>query len=146
MQNLELITKYMYKICHQLTLKWLPAHINTINYLIHFLMFYQQNDDTPVSLMEMRFHIPTSELAGDMDAVEAFHQQVMNKASVISVSGDAIAIFRELQCLTPRYAILFMLSSIFLQIWFRQTMQSVWWPFDKSLGLCQGLRIFFRKS
>ncbi|GBP33762.1 FACT complex subunit Ssrp1 [Eumeta japonica] len=60
------------------------------------------NDDTPISLMEMRFHIPTSELAGDMDAVEAFHQQVMNKASVISVSGDAIAIFRELQCLTPR--------------------------------------------
>lgn len=51
----------------------------------------------------MRFHIPTNELAGDMDAVEAFHQQVMNKASVISVSGDAIAIFRELQCLTPRY-------------------------------------------
>ena len=62
-----------------------------------------QNDDTPISLMEMRFHIPTNELAGDMDAVEAFHQQVMNKASVISVSGDAIAIFRELQCLTPRY-------------------------------------------
>lgn len=53
--------------------------------------------------MEMRFHIPTSEVGGDMDAVEAFHQQVMNKASVISVSGDAIAIFRELQCLTPRY-------------------------------------------
>ncbi|XP_072949418.1 FACT complex subunit Ssrp1 isoform X2 [Epargyreus clarus] len=63
---------------------------------------FHQNDDTPVSLMEMRFHIPTSELAGDMDAVDAFHQQVMNKASVISVSGDAIAIFRELQCLTPR--------------------------------------------
>lgn len=65
--------------------------------------FVLQNDDTPVSLMEMRFHIPTNELAGDMDAVEAFHQQVMTKASVISVSGDAIAIFRELQCLTPRY-------------------------------------------
>ncbi|KPJ08587.1 FACT complex subunit Ssrp1 [Papilio machaon] len=63
---------------------------------------FHQNDDTPVSLMEMRFHIPTNELSGDMDAVEAFHQQVMNKASVISVSGDAIAIFRELQCLTPR--------------------------------------------
>ncbi|XP_063536604.1 FACT complex subunit Ssrp1 [Cydia strobilella] len=63
---------------------------------------FHQNDDTPASLMEIRFHIPTNELAGDMDAVEAFHQQVMNKASVISVSGDAIAIFRELQCLTPR--------------------------------------------
>lgn len=53
--------------------------------------------------MEMRFHIPTSEMAGDLDPVDAFHQQVMNKASVISVSGDAIAIFRELQCLTPRF-------------------------------------------
>ncbi|XP_077299620.1 structure specific recognition protein [Arctopsyche grandis] len=63
---------------------------------------FHQNDDTPVSLMEMRFHIPTSEMAGDLDPVDAFHEQVMNKASVISVSGDAIAIFRELQCLTPR--------------------------------------------
>lgn len=52
--------------------------------------------------MEMRFFIPPSELAGDVDAVEAFQKQVMNKASVISVSGDAIAIFREIQCLTPR--------------------------------------------
>lgn len=51
--------------------------------------------------MEMRFFIPSNELAGD-DPVEAFQKQVMNKASVISVSGDAIAIFREIQCLTPR--------------------------------------------
>lgn len=60
-----------------------------------------QNDDAPVSLMEMRFHIPVSDSV-DQDPVEAFHQQVMDKASVISVSGDAIAIFREIQCLTPR--------------------------------------------
>ncbi|XP_020295531.1 FACT complex subunit Ssrp1-like isoform X2 [Pseudomyrmex gracilis] len=51
--------------------------------------------------MEMRFHIPVSDSA-DQDPVEAFHQQVMDKASVISVSGDAIAIFREIYCLTPR--------------------------------------------
>ncbi|XP_076665639.1 structure specific recognition protein [Andrena cerasifolii] len=62
---------------------------------------FHQNDDAPVSLMEMRFHIPVSDSA-DQDPVEAFHQQVMEKASVISVSGDAIAIFREIQCLTPR--------------------------------------------
>ncbi|XP_054258015.1 FACT complex subunit Ssrp1 [Macrosteles quadrilineatus] len=62
---------------------------------------FHQNDDAPVGLMEMRFHIPVSELAGD-DPVEAFHKQVMDQASVISVSGDAIAIFREIQCLTPR--------------------------------------------
>lgn len=56
--------------------------------------------------MEMRFHIPVSDSA-DQDPVEAFHQQVMEKASVISVSGDAIAIFREIQCLTPRYVFIF---------------------------------------
>ncbi|CAL7950858.1 unnamed protein product [Xylocopa violacea] len=62
---------------------------------------FHQNDDAPVSLMEMRFHIPVSDSV-DQDPVEAFHQQVMEKASVISVSGDAIAIFREVHCLTPR--------------------------------------------
>lgn len=61
-----------------------------------------QNDDAPVSLMEMRFFIPASELAGDTDPVEAFQEQVMSKASVISISGDAIAIFRDLLCTTPR--------------------------------------------
>lgn len=69
-------------------------------------MVFVQNDEAPVSLMEIRFHIPTSELAGD-DPVEAFHSQVMQKASVISVSGDAIAIFREIHCLTPRLVSLF---------------------------------------
>ncbi|XP_067000810.1 FACT complex subunit Ssrp1 isoform X1 [Anabrus simplex] len=63
---------------------------------------FHQNDDAPVGLMEMRFHIPTAELAGDVDPVEAFHQQVMKQASVISLSGDAIATFKEIQCLTPR--------------------------------------------
>ncbi|XP_058174044.1 FACT complex subunit Ssrp1-like isoform X2 [Anopheles ziemanni] len=62
---------------------------------------FHRNDDAPVSLMEMRFHIPTSESA-DTDPVEAFQENVMKQASVISVSGDAIAIFREIHCLTPR--------------------------------------------
>lgn len=62
---------------------------------------FHQNDDAPVNLMEMRFHIPLSELSGD-DPVDSFHKQVMKNASVISVSGDAIAIFREIPCLTPR--------------------------------------------
>lgn len=65
-------------------------------------MEFHQNDDAPVSLLEMRFFIPSSEVAGDVDLVDAFHQRVMAKASVISVSGDAIAIFREIYCLTPR--------------------------------------------
>uniref|UniRef100_A0A182WG64 FACT complex subunit SSRP1 n=1 Tax=Anopheles minimus TaxID=112268 RepID=A0A182WG64_9DIPT len=62
---------------------------------------FHRNDDAPVSLMEMRFHIPTAESA-DIDPVEAFQESVMKQASVISVSGDAIAIFREIHCLTPR--------------------------------------------
>lgn len=62
---------------------------------------FHQNDDAPASLMEMRMHIPTAESA-DSDPVEAFHQNVMKQASVINVSGDAIAIFREIPCLTPR--------------------------------------------
>lgn len=62
---------------------------------------FHQNDDAPVSLMEMRFHIPTSDSI-EQDPVQQFHDRVMEKASVISVSGDAIAIFREIQCLTPR--------------------------------------------
>lgn len=62
---------------------------------------FHQNDDAPVSLMEMRYHIPTTE-AADNDPVDAFFQNVINKASVLSLSGDAIAIFREIQCLTPR--------------------------------------------
>lgn len=62
---------------------------------------FHHNDDAPVGLIEMRFHIPTSETA-ESDAVDAFHNNVMDQASVISVSGDAIAIFREIHCLTPR--------------------------------------------
>ncbi|XP_065090605.1 FACT complex subunit Ssrp1 [Ochlerotatus camptorhynchus] len=62
---------------------------------------FHRNDDAPVSLMEMRFHIPTSESV-ETDPVEAFQEQVMKQASVISATGDAIAIFREIHCLTPR--------------------------------------------
>uniref|UniRef100_A0A0P4W9E7 FACT complex subunit SSRP1 n=1 Tax=Scylla olivacea TaxID=85551 RepID=A0A0P4W9E7_SCYOL len=62
---------------------------------------FHQHDDAAINLMEMRFHIPTSELAGD-DPVESFQQRVMSKASVITATGDALAIFREVQCLTPR--------------------------------------------
>ena len=62
---------------------------------------FHQNDDAPVSLMEMRYHIPTTESA-ENDPVDVFYQNVIKKASVLSLSGDAIAIFREIQCLTPR--------------------------------------------
>jgi structure-specific recognition protein 1 len=53
-------------------------------------------------LNEMRFHIPGSDLAGSDDPVDAFKDQVMKKASVVTTGGDAIAIFREIHCLSPR--------------------------------------------
>ena len=57
------------------------------------------NDDAAISLMEMRFHIPTVD---GVDPVQAFMEQVLAKANVIQATGDAIATFKELQCLTPR--------------------------------------------
>ena len=62
---------------------------------------FHLNDDAPVNLSEMRFYIPGSELAGD-DPVETFREKVMSRASVVTTSGDAIAIFREISCLSPR--------------------------------------------
>ena len=59
-----------------------------------------QNDETAVSLIEMRFYIPSVD--DGVDKVEKFADQVTSKASVISATGDAIAIFREIACLTPR--------------------------------------------
>lgn len=63
---------------------------------------FHQNDDAPVSLMEMRYHIPSNE-SNEIDPVDAFYENIIKKASVLSVSGDAIAVFKEIQCLTPRY-------------------------------------------
>ncbi|XP_043940113.1 FACT complex subunit SSRP1 [Protopterus annectens] len=62
---------------------------------------FHQNDDAEVSLMEMRFYVPPSQ-EDSTDPVEAFAQNVLSKADVIQATGDAICIFRELQCLTPR--------------------------------------------
>lgn len=52
--------------------------------------------------MELRFHVPGNE-SSDTDPVDAFRDHVAQKADIISATGDAIAIFREVQCLTPRY-------------------------------------------
>uniref|UniRef100_A0A1B6EEE8 FACT complex subunit SSRP1 n=1 Tax=Clastoptera arizonana TaxID=38151 RepID=A0A1B6EEE8_9HEMI len=95
---------------------------------------FHQNDDAPISLLEMRFHIPSSELAGDLDPVEAFHKQVMKEASVISVSGDAIAIFREIQCLTPRGRYDIKIFSTFFQLHGK--------TFDYKIPMSTVLRLF----
>ncbi|XP_004520241.1 FACT complex subunit Ssrp1 [Ceratitis capitata] len=76
---------------------------------------FHQSDDAPVGLLEMRFHIPTIESAEE-DPVESFQNNVMSKASVISASGDAIAIFREIHCLTPRGRYDIKIFSTFFQL------------------------------
>ena len=81
------------------------------------------NDDAPVNLSEMRFHIPgifsflqssvninilifsATEQAGEegADPAEAFRDHVVKKANIATTStGDAIAIFREITSLSPR--------------------------------------------
>ncbi|KAL6117607.1 ssrp1 [Pungitius sinensis] len=63
---------------------------------------FHQNDDTEVSLMEVRFYVPPSQADERQDPVEAFAENVLSKADVIQATGDAVCIFKELQCLTPR--------------------------------------------
>ncbi|XP_074643188.1 FACT complex subunit SSRP1-like [Tubulanus polymorphus] len=62
---------------------------------------FHQNDDAAVSLTELRFHIPPDPNA-EKDPVEEFHENVLQKADIIQATGDALAIFSEIQCLTPR--------------------------------------------
>ncbi|XP_058253713.1 FACT complex subunit SSRP1a [Hemibagrus wyckioides] len=63
---------------------------------------FHQNDDTEVSLMEVRFYVPPSTGDEGTDPVEVFAQNVLSQADVIQATGDAVCIFKELQCLTPR--------------------------------------------
>ncbi|XP_027010525.1 FACT complex subunit SSRP1a isoform X1 [Tachysurus fulvidraco] len=63
---------------------------------------FHQNDDTEVSLMEVRFYVPPSTGDDGTDPVEVFAQNVLTQADVIQATGDAVCIFKELQCLTPR--------------------------------------------
>ncbi|KAK5864768.1 hypothetical protein PBY51_015981 [Eleginops maclovinus] len=63
---------------------------------------FHQNDDAEVSLMEVRFYVPPSQSDERQDPVEAFAENVLSKADVIQATGDAVCVFKELQCLTPR--------------------------------------------
>lgn len=84
---------------------------------------FHQHEEAPITLTEMRFHIPTEQKVEDGDPVEVntilynlyciilqfpfysiqnFYNKVMNKADTIQATGDAIARFDEVSCLTPR--------------------------------------------
>lgn len=97
---------------------------------------FHQTDDAPVSLMEMRYHIPAVE-SSDTDPVDDFYQNVIKKASVLSLSGDAIAIFREIQCLTPRGRYDIKIFQSFFQLHGK--------TFDYKIPLSTVLRLFLRK-
>ncbi|XP_059146282.1 FACT complex subunit SSRP1-like [Physella acuta] len=62
---------------------------------------FHQNDDSAVSLMEVRFHIPPV-ADTEIDPVVEFHKNVMENASIIQISGESICTLSEVQCLTPR--------------------------------------------
>ncbi|XP_076472913.1 FACT complex subunit SSRP1-like isoform X2 [Babylonia areolata] len=63
---------------------------------------FHQNDDAPVSLMELRFHVPADASNPDTDPVQDFYKQVLNCADIIQATGDAVVTLSEVQCLTPR--------------------------------------------
>lgn len=63
------------------------------------ILSFHHNDDATVGMTDMRLYMPSG--AGE-DAVKAFVERVLSRASVIKVTGQSIATFAELQCLTPR--------------------------------------------
>jgi len=62
------------------------------------------NEEAPVNLSELRFHIPSSDQGGEeADPAELFKEQVVKKANIGTTStGAPIAIFREITSLCPR--------------------------------------------
>ena len=80
------------------------------------IMEFHISDDSPLSLVEMRFHVPHTnpvlaqpgenvelESIGP-DPVKELHDKILAKADVIQATGDAIVTFAEIHCLTPRLA------------------------------------------
>ena len=82
-------------------------------------MEFHMSDESPLSLVEMRFHVPHSNvpaLDGNQDQespaldpgpdpVKELHDKILAKADVIQAIGDAIVTFSEIHCLTPRLGI-----------------------------------------
>jgi structure-specific recognition protein 1 len=83
-------------------------------------MEFHLSDDSPLSLVEMRFHVPHSNVLGPEedqessgpDPVKELHQKILAKADVIQATGDAIVTFSEIHCLTPRYALLYLSTCV----------------------------------
>lgn len=76
-------------------------------------MEFHLSDDSPISLVEMRFHVPHSNPVPALDEaveqesvgpdpVKELHDKILAKADVIQATRDAIVTFAEIHCLTPR--------------------------------------------
>jgi len=63
------------------------------------ILSFHHNDDATVGMTDMRLYMPPG---GGEEAIKAFVDKVLSRASVIKVTGQSIATFAELQCLTPR--------------------------------------------
>ena len=72
---------------------------------------FHPNDDAGISMMEMRFYVPTDPNS-EVDPVEAFKNNVISKAAIIQATGDAIANFSGVQSLTPRGTEFFSINRI----------------------------------
>lgn len=81
---------------------------------------FHQNDDAAVSLIELRFHIPgpsaSDQTNADNDPVQDFHDAVIKNADIIQATGDAVCVFPEVQCLTPRGRYDIKIYTTFLQL------------------------------
>ena len=63
------------------------------------IMSFHHNDDATVGITDMRLYLPPGKTEED---IKEFMKNILNQASVIKVTGQSIATFTELQCLTPR--------------------------------------------
>lgn len=67
------------------------------------ILQFHQNEDASISLMEIRFHVPSAGVDNDIDPAQEFIQKVLSRADVQSASeADAICTLTELNCITPR--------------------------------------------
>ena len=82
-------------------------------------MEFHFNEDSLLSLVEMRLHVPHTNIAqlpedvaeGETfptgpDPVKELHDKILAKADIIQAIGDAIVTFSEIHCLTPRFVIM----------------------------------------
>lgn len=63
------------------------------------ILSFHHNDDATVGITDMRLYLPPGKTEDD---IKEFVKDILNQASVIKISGQSIATFSDLQCLTPR--------------------------------------------